>query len=364
MQQILSKLTKMNKLNFGIFAALITGMVLSSCKKEPNVAPSKDEEVQTSIDATYATFLVSDVEMICSWIAEDASTGAQKFYIADSLKNTGGDVIVIRSNITNRVSINFNNTYCMDGRVRDGSLFIFFKEEVFMQYPPTGNENYMRDYNFTGRITCEEYKVDGWLVDNSDFESDDPNQTNYPILLKNLRPNNSTPVAGNLKWSFQGAFKMKNGSDSMAWKGTLTKTLENTSNTKVFATNAQSAINWSLATISYTGQAKGYTPGNVPFSMKFYDGNLSLKRDFTCFPDKVSGVALTNSLSPQISEFHPFTSGVVSFTTGTAYPREIYFDNTQYSYGGEDNPVPLAAQCDNKATVQIKGIFYPIDLKK
>ncbi len=353
----------MKKLNIGIFAALIAGMVVVACKKEPNVPPSNDTEVQTAIDATYATFLVSDVEMICSWIGEDASDGVQKFYIADSLRNTGGGVVVIRNNLSNRISINFNNTYCMDGRVRDGSLLLFFKEPDFAQYPMTGNENYIRDYNFTGRITCEEYKVDGWLIDNVNLDSPDPNQTDYPILIKNLRPNNATPVAGDLKWSFQGSFKMKKNQDSMAWKGTFTKTLDNTENTKVFATNAQSAINWSLATISYVGDAKGYTPGNVPFQMKFYQ-NYPLTRDFSCFPDKVSGVSLTTSLTAQVSESHPFTSGVASFTTGTAYPREIYFDNTQYSYGGEESPVVLPVQCDNKATVQIKGIFYPIDLKK
>lgn len=354
----------MKKLNLGIFAALAAGMVFFSCKKEPNVAPAVDTEVQTAIDASYATFLVSDVEMICSWIGEDASDGVQKFYVADSTKNTGGSVVVIRNNFTNRISINYNNTYCMDGRVRDGSLLLFFKEPIHAQYPMTGNENYIRDYNFSGRITCEEYKVDGWLVDNVDIDSFDPNQTNYPVLIKNLRPNNTTPVAGNLKWSFQGSFKMKKNQDSMAWKGTLTKTLENTSNTKVFATNAQSAINWSLAVISYSGQAKGYTPGNVPYQMKYYGDKLSIKRDFSCYPDKVSGVVLTNTLSSVVSEHHPFTSGVASFTTGTAYPREIYYDNTQTTYGGEDTPLPLTAQCDDKAAVQIKGIFYTIDLKK
>lgn len=355
----------MKKLNLGIAATLVSVLVFFACKKDPNVPPTNDTEVQTSIDAVYATFLVSDVEMICSWIGEDASDGVQKFYVRDTLKpNSGADVIVIRNTFTNRVSINFNNTLCRDGRVRDGSLLIFFKEPIHAQYPMTGNENYIRDYNYSGRITCEEYKVDDWLVDNTDIDSFDPNQTNYPILIKNLRPNNSTPVAGKLKWSFQGSFKMKKNQDSMAWKGTLTKTLENTADKNVFATNAQSAINWSLATISYTGEAKGYTPGNVPFKMKFYDGDLSLKRNFLCYPDKVSGVSLTNTLSAHISEHHPFTSGVVSFTTGTAYPREIYFDNTQYSYGGEESPVALPVQCDNKAAVQIKGIFYPIDLKK
>src|SRR5688572_18208292 len=209
----------MKKLNLGISAALVAGMVFFSCKKEPNVAPAVDTEVQTSIDATYATFLVSDVEMICSWIGEDASFGAQKFYIADTTRNTGGAAIIIRSSSNNRVTINYNNTLCMDGRLRDGTLYLIFKEQIHSQYPLTGNENYIRDYNFTGRITCEEYKVDGWLVDNTDIDSFDPNQTNYPVLIKNLRKQQNPPIAGNLQWSFQGSFKIKKNQDSMPWKG-------------------------------------------------------------------------------------------------------------------------------------------------
>ncbi len=353
----------MKKFNFGIFAVLAAGIVFFACKKEPNVPPTVDTEVQTSIDASYATFLVSDVEMICSWMGEDASLGAQKFYVPSPVSQ--GTVTVVRNTQTNRLSFNFNNTTCMDGRLRSGTVYMIFKEQEFSLNPLTGNENYIRDYNFTGRITLEDYRVDGWLINNEDIDSFDPNETNYPILIRNLRPNNNTPISGNLKWSFQGSFKMKKNQDSMAWKGTWTKTLDNTSNTKVFAANAQSAINWSIAVISYVGDAKGYTPGKVSYTMKYYE-KYPLRRDFTCFPDKVAGVGLspTSTLTPVLSEFHPFTSGVASFTTGTAYPREIYYDNTQITFGSDENPVPLPSQCDNKASVQIKGVFYPIDLKK
>ncbi len=383
----------MKKLNLGIITAVAAGMVFFACKKEPNVAPETDKEVQTSIDVSFASFLISDIEMIVSWMGEDDAQGKQKFYV-ESPANTGGGVTVIRNLATRRISFNFNNTLCADGHVRSGTIYLFYKwrmaSKVFpygdsikpgatppidefdfvypdLPYPYTGNENYIRDYNFGGRITLEDYRVDDWLVDNEDYTITNPAIKvlgSYGFIY-NLRKDNKTPVAGYLHWTFSGSYTMKKGLDSMAWKGSFTKTLDNTSDIKVFATNAQSAINWSLATVSYAGEAKGYTPGNVPYSIKYYS-EYPLRRNFTCFPDKVSGVELspTNTLTAQISESHPFTSGVASFTTGNQYPREIYFDNTENTFGGPDNPTALPAQCDHKATVQIKGIFYPIDLRQ
>lgn len=90
-----------------------------------------------------------------------------------------------------------------------------------------------------------------------------------------------------------------------------------------------------------------------------------MKRNFTCSPDMVGTITVsaTSSLTASKNEYHPIIAGVATFTTGTAYPREIYYDNTGINYGDDTSPVALPAQCDNKATVQIKGIFYPIDLK-
>ncbi|HQQ93526.1 MAG TPA: hypothetical protein PLQ93_03150 [Bacteroidia bacterium] len=352
----------MKKVNYGIaFFALSLGLFLA-CKKEPNVAPTPDTELQTSIDASYATFLASDVEMVASVMGEDASGSKAQFY--EPAANSTGTTTVIRNVQTNRFSYTFNNTLCKDGHLRDGSVWMYFKETAYAVNPITGNENYTRDYNFTGRITLEEYKVDGWLIDNKDYMNSDPATNNTTILLRNLRPDNKTPIAGNLKWSYSAGLTMKKNLDSMAWYGTLIKTLENTSDTKVFAASAQSPITWSLAVISYVGDAKGYTPGNVPYTIKYYE-KYPLKRDFTCSPDKLASVTLTTTgIDPHNSEFHPLVGGIASFTTGSAYPREIYYDNTGNTYGGDENPVLLPSQCDNKATVQIKGIYYPIDMKK
>jgi hypothetical protein len=355
----------MKKLNIGISATLPLLMVLFACTKTPNVAPTPDTELQTSIDASYATFLVSDVEMICSVMGEDDSGSRAKFY--EPSATSQGTTTVIRNTQTKRLSYTFNNTTCRDGRVRDGSVWMFFAEQTYATHTLTGNESYTRDYNFTGRITLEEYKVDDWLVDNKDYENSNPFTNNTTVLLRNLRPDNKTPLPGNLTWHFEGGFTMKKNLDSMAWKGTWTKTLENTKDPKVFAASTQSAIQWPLAIISYTGEAKGITPGNKPYKIKYYK-EFPLKRNFTCFPDVIASAttapAPTNSLITYKSEFHPFISGVASFTTTDKYPREIYYDNQQTKYGSTDSPVALPAQCDNKGVVQIKGNFYTIDLKK
>lgn len=349
----------MKKHSVLICTTLVASWVLFSCTKKPNVPPVADTEVKTSLDVAFATQIVSDIEMICSFIGEDHSVGYQTIYgpVPASLHSFS----VIRAG--NRISINYNNTLCQDGKVRDGSVWLYFKETEYASHPLTGNENYMHDYNFTGRITLEEYKVNGWLIDNKDYENPNSGTNNTTVLITNLRADSKTPVSGNLQWTLSGGFTMRKDQDSMAWKGTITKTLDNTSDTKVFAPNAQNPINWGLAKISYKGEAIGYTPGNVPYTIQ-YSGKTPLRRDFTCFPDKVKDVSSGTILSPNYLEFHPITSGIAYFTSGNAYPREIYYDNTQISYGNEVSPVDLPAQCDNKAAVQIKGIFYPIDLRE
>ena len=371
----------MKKFNLGFLLLVVASFLVVSCEKTANEPPVADTELQSSIDVSYATFLASDIDMICSFIGEDASI-KPKFY--DASESSTGTVTVIRNVSANRVSITFNKTTCMDGRLRDGAIFMFFLEKgdllpnatppygnddyswPYMQKKPaSGNELYPRNYNFTGRITLEEYKVDGWLIDNKDFENPNDATNNVNIFMYNLRSTSDVPITSNLKWEFKAQLKMTKDTETMAWKGTLTKTLDNTLDTKVFNfTTGESGIVWPFSKISYVGSAFGLTPGNVPFTYKIYE-NAPLRRDFSCTPDVISDVVSTSTVtSAKYSEFHPFTSGVASFTTGTAYPREIYYDNVDNSYGGPDGTFNLPAQCDNKATVQIQGIYYPIDMKK
>jgi hypothetical protein len=74
--------------------------------------------------------------------------------------------------------------------------------------------------------------------------------------------------------------------------------------------------------------------------------------------------APTGSVAILKQEFHPFISGIASFTvadkTGTAaYPRQIF-------YGNEGSPVDAVTgdQCDNTGEVYIKGISYRVDFRQ
>ena len=355
-------------------------MVLFACKKEkkepaPTPTPGPvlpaDTALQTAKQVCLVNLLVSDVEMICGVMGEDETNSRANFYEPNLAVSGSGTVTVIRNIAVRRVSYHFNNTICRDGRVRDGSVWMFYKyrlpsmvypyadsikpgatppydqfDYVYpdLPHPYTGNENYIRDYNFSARITLEEYKVDGWSVDNKDYENPNPTMNNVYAFITNLRSNTVTPLASPLGWSFEGAFTMKKGQDSMAWKGTWTKTLENSNDPQVFASNAQSPVNWALAKVSYTGNSKGYTPGNIAYNYQI-DVGYPIGRDFTCSPDLAA--------SPPAAGFHPFTSGVLSFTTA-ASPNKRTID-----YGSVST-----APCDNYAFVTIRSDIYVFDMLK
>jgi hypothetical protein len=332
----------MKKWNFEVMVLTVLAL-FCACKKnketEATIVPAAPYQADTAllstIYGTYANFMVSDIEMVCSSIGENSAPSNTSFYSAHP--SSSGTITVIRNNLINRVSVMFNQTICNDGRVRNGSLYMFYKEQVYAQHPLTGNENYIRDYNFTGRITLEEYSVDGWLVD----------EVPLTVFIHNLRPNSSTPINGNLRWLFMGDFKMKKGQDSLTWKGSFTKTLENTSDSLVFNPLTYWPINWNLALIAYSGLAIGTTLGNVAYTYEM-DSIQKVKRDFFCRPDAFG--------SPSFTGFHPFVSGKASFTTAGAHqPRKISF---------EINEDELPPQCDNLAIIEIGSSRYTIAMQK
>lgn len=326
-------------------AFVATFWMLTSCQKPALMEAEPDKEYQSSIDVTFAATVISDVDMLCGFTAE--GDNYPKFYKASS--NSSGTYSASRDTLGKYVFMGFNNTTCADGRVRDGS--------IAMYYGATNpNAIYMRDFEFQGKVSLLNYRVDGWIVESGNT-----------FVITNLLPSFAyNTEQTNLSWSIKGDFTLKHPSDNtknIHCKVDLVKTLANTSDKNVFAPSRQSAINWELSVVEYKGTITGETANNTKFKYTINDAN-PLVRDFMCYPDKVAGIT-TSPVTTELEEFHPFTKGRVTLYTGELYPRDLSYGNEQDTYHDvKDAPLKLAAQCDNKGIVTIKGISYPIDFAK
>lgn len=355
----------MKRVILGFSVLALSTTFLLNCKPKPNVVPEPDTEVQSAVYASYSTYIASDIEMICSFLGEDAFLNHFYSEYPGSSSGNTGTVTCIRdthttgNDKTRRLSMTFNKTRCKDGRLRDGSVIMDYGKNT--DYP---NANYTRAPYFVGAIYFANYIVDGWEI-----ELFNPGA---PVYLYNTVPSPTyNPRNINLTWKFAGKLKFTNLTDpnkNMVWEGELFKTLTNTNDPKVIVSQT-TAITWSLAVINYTGHVSGSGPTvdedgvitpNVPFHMVI-NPEYPLTRDFQCSPDKVAGVVPpvgTTTITTNIEEHHPFISGVVSFTTGSQYPRQIYYGNE-----GERETLPTA-QCDNTGEVLIKGISYRVNFMK
>ncbi len=346
-------------------------LFFSDCKKpEPNVEPEADMETQSAIDAIWATYVVTDIDQICAFMAENQLD--QHFYTSVA---GSGPTTPDRDSAAKYLKMGYNKTLCIDGRVRDGSIFMNYKPHLIDNPRANPNSNYYRDFGFAGRITLSEYKVDGWLIK---LYNDLAPAYVYNTLTTHLYD----PKTVQLTWSVEGKFLMRHPTDSMkniVWDGKLKKTLINSTNPKVFAVTKQSSINWSLAKVKYSGPCEGMTSKTIPWKMEI-DPVTPLIRDFQCFPDKISSVATTTNagmVAMRFEEHHPFVSGVASFTTGTAeekiYPRLIYLGdatNVTVDESKVDQPAPPLPQnppqwpCDNTGQILIKGVSYKVNFRK
>jgi len=356
----------------GLLAAA-TIPFLMGCPKSKNLAPELDTETESSVYTSFANYVISDIEMACSFMGENAyNTTFYHDYPGSASGNTG-TVTVVRDNTGTMMPVNgvllphdqlvmaWNNTRCLDGNFRGkGSIFMYVPQ-LDMNGQPTNNR-YCRDHGFQGRISLTNYKVNGWLI-----ELYDPNAPAY--LYNTLESPSYSNASTKLTWRFAGKFKFTHPTDpnkNMIWEGELFKTLDNTSNPQVFAASHQSAITWSLAVVSYYGKVNGSVPQidkegkvtpNVPFSLTI-DKRTPLIRDFQCSAERVSGVAFAaaGGITQHKDEHHPFREGTATLKVGDYYPRQIYYGNE----GTQD----LAPQCDEVGVVLIKGVTYAVNFQK
>jgi hypothetical protein len=360
----------MKRVTLGFSVLVLSALVIISCKKpKDNVVPETDTEVQSSVDAVWATFVVSDVETICSLLGERQYPS--NFY-AQAPAVAGGSVTPLNDTIAKVLSMSYSNTACMDGRRRDGTIVMKygnFTEEEKKAFIPNQvglNKNdalYTRSYGFGGFISFSEYKVDGWRIS---LMAD----AALGIIRNEVKNPGYNPKETKLTWTIKGQFKIAHPSNpalDMTWDGTLTKTCENSTSATTFSATTDhkkdGPIIWKKAVVSYSGIVSGLN-GGVPYTMTVSSASPII-RDYTCFPDSVGNVIIVNnSLTIVPQEFHPFKSGIATFKTINSkgvevYPRQIYF-------GAEGNSVDglSDAQCDNSGEVYIKGVSYKVNFRK
>lgn len=347
-------------------------MLFWGCQKpKPAEAPEPDTETETAVDASWATFVVTDIDMMGAFLCENDLY--PKFYMQipgteDPVQQLGY-VSPSRDPQTRSVNINFKKAKCLDGRERDGTVYFDYAYNPLINNGANKNSEYYHEFGFAARISFTNFLVDGWKVEQFDDQ--------FPAYIYN---DLTGTKQGQYLWRIAGKFRFVHPTDTtknIIWDGELHKTLVNYSLSTVLSYTRQPVITWSNSICSYstskpiTGKTNvirdpqaskpSDLSGGVDFKMEIGQNN-QLVRDFVnCFPDKIGTVSLTPSgstfsMTPKFEEFHPFVSGVASFTTSTKYPRQIYFGNE----GNQDLP----AQCDNTGEVLIKGIAYRVNFRK
>jgi hypothetical protein len=315
------------------FTAVLCTVILlaASCRKkdpEPDPTPvvtpdpyTYNNDLQSSQDISFAMLTIADIDLMLSYTGEGQLTSS--FGAAPSPADNGTTTIII-DNSAKLNLLSFNKVTCLDGVVRDGSVFFKYSGT------PGSTAAHYRDYGFSAVVSFSEYRVNGWKLALFD--------QGVPATITNLvESSNYDPSVTNLKWEMKGKFRLIHPTDTnrnIVWDGTVLKTLLNTGDVKVLAADKQSSIMWKFAKVSYSGTAAG-TASQAAFNYVIGTGK-PLVRDFTCAVPSATGAA----------EFHPFISGIATFTIANYHPRTI-------DYG------PSGA-CDNEGTVSFKGETYTV----
>mgnify|MGYP000965601897 CR=1 FL=1 len=355
---------KMKRVILGFSTLAFSAMFVLSCKPTANVEPQEDTEVQSALDAAWATQVVTDIEQMCAFMGENL--GDRSFYnpTPDSYDATTatGSITLTRDLSEKNLNIAFNKTKCNDGNFREGTIFMRYGPDPKYNQNANPNSVYYRDFGFVGRVTLSEYKVNGWKIETESYDG----IRGGPALIYNMvEKDDYDPAVTKLKWRLVGKFIFNHpsgdASKNIIWDGDIMKTLTNSTDKTVFnatKTKKDVAITWSLGVVSYEGSVKGVTEGNVAYTATL-SATKPLTRDFTCFSDKVGSIALNSgSITVRPLEYHPFTQGICSFKTGTKYVRQVYF-----GVEGSDD-ASAVAPCDNAGEVLIKGISFKVDFRK
>ena len=330
---------KQNTFKFAITLLILLAFV--SCKKkEASQSEEKTVEdpyeyssdVQSSKNIAFATSLICDIDMICAY---GSQTAMYPRYFETNSTTPSDSVKTVKDISVKQMVMSFFNTPSQDGKLRKGSVFVYYGNDLVVNPNSNGISTLCEQYGYASMLFFDQYSVNGWQV--SLFDSTKP-----PQIVNTVNSSLYDPSVTNLTWEISGKLKFTNPSLNMTivWDGKLTKTLINTNDTNVFR-NKNSEINWNLAKVSYKGSVVGSESSSSKDYTYMIDDNNPLIRDFTCSFSPPSSVGVT--------KFHPFISGISTFKIGNYHPRTI-------NYGPGNS-------CDNNGTVSFNGESHNVDFE-
>jgi hypothetical protein len=350
---------KMKKIATKFSAVALIVLALTSCKKTPDTPPAQDTETQSSVDATVATNMAFDIDMM---VAQSSEYAYMQFYQEMSAA-TNHTVTVNDLPASKMRYLYFNNALCLDGVVRNGTVVIDYTQCSTGTVTAPGQE-FIRNPNHKSVVTFINISVGKYRVKSSAS----PNDSSI-ITIKNTTPAGYTRSVTPLSWNISGTLYLADTTDAggskkadIYWNGNFNKTLTNstsfsihpsatlplkwitgvagipTSSTQVSSNHALNP-NGLNGIVKYDGSAKGFvSAGNFQYNVV---STNPLYRDFGCSPDFY--------INP---EQHPINKGKVSFAIGDKSTRMIYYGDQQ------DN-----AYCDNSGIIYINSISYKVDMK-
>jgi hypothetical protein len=345
---------KMKKITLGFSLLVAAAVSFTSCNKGTNTPPEQDQEFQSSKDVSFGNSLVTELELIVSYAAERYTHSNSPLFLAQA--GSPGTIFVdVSDTLNKKITVNYTNSVtCRDGKKRDGQIVIDFSASN-----ATNGAKYYRDAGYVAKVSLNNYWVDGWTMEDVNT-----------FTITNNNPFGYDPKTVDLSWTMKGFMQMQPADSNykILWQGEMTKTLLNTEVASIMNPSKLNPINWvvyvagtptNAAQLAYTGTVSGVTSRLISYNY-VVDGSKpekALLRNLLCAPDKITAATSTSTgIIPIYSEWHPFISGVASFTTkgpGTTEPRVIDYAS------GEST-----GSCDNAGTVTIKGVTYSIDFKK
>ncbi len=297
---------KNRKLSLAMVVLVMASAFLNtSCKKHHE---EEDSDTSAASDHSLVEHISSDIINIGSQASDNSSSSlTSKGFTPENELSVCG--IVKHDTINHIDSVFFNNSTCIDGRVRNGIL-------IFNYSASTNNAKHYRDPGFTCNVTSSNYVVDGNQV----------SIINKTIV--NTTALGFNPSSTNLTWNINGHIQVTKTDGTVDFSFSKTKTLLNTSDPNVYH-GSPTPISWNLARIGITGSANGTTVKGDNFTATVTN---QLIRDFG---------------GCNISGRHPFIQGSLDFNPSSKPTRHVDFGN---------------GSCDMNATVTINGHSHNITL--